>query len=237
EHVWNGRGQLAVTRTPDGQTVYYSYDPLGRRLVKRVTWNDEGGALRERTTRYVWDGHALLHETTTTTAEPDVTRRRTYVFEARRTVPMMQCDEEMRGDALATSTWWHYLNDDSGAPELLVAPDGRVVRVAKSVWGDVARDDAAVTTPFRFRGQYSDDETGLSYNLHRYYDPGPGRYISADPIGLIGGINAFVYANNCPTSAIDVEGLMYSVIKDGSGKVVSEGQNLEEGGGDNDPQF
>src|SRR5690606_25753025 len=108
ERVWNGRGQLAVTRTPDGQTVYYSYDPLGRRLVKRVTWNDEGGALRERTTRYVWDGHALLHETTTTTAEPDVTRRRTYVFEARRTVPMMQCDEEMRGDALATSTWWHY---------------------------------------------------------------------------------------------------------------------------------
>lgn len=237
EHVWNGRGQLAVTRTPDGQTVYYSYDPLGRRLVKRVTWNDEGGALRERMTRYVWDGHALLHETTTTTAEPDVTRRRTYVFEARRTVPMMHCDEEMRGDALATSTWWHYLNDDSGAPELLVAPDGRVVRVAKSAWGEVARGDAAVTTPFRFRGQYSDDETGLSYNLHRYYDPRAGRYISADPIGLIGGINAFVYANNCPTSAIDVEGLMYSVIKDGSGKVVAEGHNLAEGGGVGSPQF
>ena len=37
-----------------------------------------------------------------------------------------------------------------------------------------------------FSGQYYDQETGLHYNYHRYYDPKLGRYLRADPIGLLG---------------------------------------------------
>lgn len=40
----------------------------------------------------------------------------------------------------------------------------------------------------RFPGQYYDEETGLHYNRFRYYDPGIGRYVSADPIGQYGGL-------------------------------------------------
>ena len=58
----------------------------------------------------------------------------------------------------------------------------------------------------RFQGQYFDAETGLHYNRFRYYEPGVGRFISQDPIGLRGGKNLFQYANN-PIAWVDPLGL------------------------------
>jgi RHS repeat-associated protein len=58
----------------------------------------------------------------------------------------------------------------------------------------------------RYAGQYADSETGLHYNLFRYYDPQVGRFISQDPIGLAGGLNLYQYAPN-PVSWIDPWGL------------------------------
>ena len=61
----------------------------------------------------------------------------------------------------------------------------------------------------RFPGQYFDAETGLHYNRFRYYDPGIGRYVSADPIGQTGETNLYSYAANNPTRFIDPSGLLY----------------------------
>nr|WP_081075400.1 RHS repeat-associated core domain-containing protein [Burkholderia stagnalis] len=44
----------------------------------------------------------------------------------------------------------------------------------------------------------------MHYNRHRYYDPDSGRFVSKDPIGLAGGLNAFQYVPN-PTGWIEIE--------------------------------
>ncbi|WP_326542225.1 RHS repeat-associated core domain-containing protein, partial [Pseudorhodoferax sp.] len=65
---------------------------------------------------------------------------------------------------------------------------------------------ASLEQPFRFQGQQFDEETGLHYNRFRYYDPAIGRFVSQDPIGLMGGTNSFTYAPN-PIAWVDPLGL------------------------------
>jgi RHS repeat-associated protein len=61
--------------------------------------------------------------------------------------------------------------------------------------------------PIRMQGQQLDAETGLFYNRYRYYDPAGGRYVTQDPIGLLGGANLYGYVYGRPTTAVDPNGL------------------------------
>jgi RHS repeat-associated protein len=63
-----------------------------------------------------------------------------------------------------------------------------------------------INQPLRYARQYADSETGLHYNLFRYYDPGVGRFTTQDPIGLNGGLNLYQYAPN-PLGWVDPLGL------------------------------
>lgn len=58
----------------------------------------------------------------------------------------------------------------------------------------------------RLQGQYEGMDTGRYQNLHRYYDPHSGRYVSRDPIGLLGGPKAYQYCQD-PVEWIDPLGL------------------------------
>lgn len=68
----------------------------------------------------------------------------------------------------------------------------------------VGIDDSGV----RFPGQMEDRETGLHYNYHRYFDPSTGRYVSSDPIGLVGGVSTYTYAASNPIRYSDPTGLI-----------------------------
>ncbi|EGI41778.1 putative RHS family protein [Escherichia coli TA280] len=103
----------------------------------------------------------------------------------------------------------YFHTDVNGAPEEMTDSDGKIVwETGYQVWGNTIqeKDHGGVEQNLRYQGQYLDRETGLHYNLHRYYDPDVGRFMVTDPIGLRGGLNLYQYAPN-PLSYIDPLGL------------------------------
>ncbi|WP_346882953.1 RHS repeat-associated core domain-containing protein [uncultured Algibacter sp.] len=76
------------------------------------------------------------------------------------------------------------------------------------IYGKVRSIEGSKTfIPFRYQGQYEDEETGLYYNRYRYYSSDTGGYISQDPIGLDGGNpNIYAYAFDSNTE-VDPFGL------------------------------
>ncbi|MFG6668768.1 RHS repeat-associated core domain-containing protein, partial [Halomonas sp. HNIBRBA4712] len=94
----------------------------------------------------------------------------------------------------------------------------------------VRNERGNTTQPIRFQGQWQDEESGLYYNRHRYYDPQQGRYISQDPIGLSGGVNLYTYVRS-PIGMIDPMGLegvwanVNSSIRNGYNSVASSARS------------
>jgi RHS repeat-associated protein len=75
-------------------------------------------------------------------------------------------------------------------------------------FGETMIDSGSTSTNnLRFPGQYLDQESGLHYNWHRDYDAKTGRYLTSDPVGILAGINLFVYVDNRPLMNIDPFGL------------------------------
>jgi RHS repeat-associated protein len=61
---------------------------------------------------------------------------------------------------------------------------------------------------FAFTGRLFDATTGLQNNLHRWYDPTVGRWLSEDPIGFAANdANLYRYVVNLPTTHVDPFGL------------------------------
>jgi RHS repeat-associated protein len=50
----------------------------------------------------------------------------------------------------------------------------------------------------RFPGQWFQAESGLHQNWMRDYDPTTGRYLQADPLGLVAGASVYGYARQSP---------------------------------------
>ncbi|ECF2154753.1 TPA: hypothetical protein G8L55_002487 [Salmonella enterica] len=120
--------------------------------------------------------------------------------------PLARVDRAAPGEA---DEVLYYHTDVNGAPEEMTDGGGNIVwEAGYQVWGNLTheKETRPVQQNLRFQGQYLDRETGLHYNLYRFYDPDIGKFISGDPIGLKGGLNLYAYAPN-PLSWIDPLGL------------------------------
>ena len=188
----------------------YQYDALGRRILKE-------DLLARTARRFFWQGERLLGECDAGRFWPGRLPDNPQLQEALRDAScrvwlyedehdfrplLMLCGRE------ANAGVYHYVCDHLGTPlELRDVRGGVVWSAMLRSYGQVHHaDTAGINQPLRFQGQYHDAESGLYYNRHRYYDPGVGRYLSPDPVGLDGGLNLYAYVPD-PLGWIDPLGL------------------------------
>ncbi len=210
-YTWQSNGMLRSVTRPDGKTVTFKYDALGRRIEK---------VFDGRVYRYLWDGDVILHEwdyaeadrpNTVVTETGEVTLDRpelvenliTWVYDSDSYVPTAK----IVGDR-------HYsiISDYIGRPVQAYDDNGNIVWQADyDIYGNLRNlHGSRKFIPFRQLGQYEDEETGLYYNRFRYYDPRIGNYISQDPISILGGLNTFAYVFDC-NIGVDVMGLAVTI--------------------------
>jgi RHS repeat-associated protein len=81
----------------------------------------------------------------------------------------------------------------------------KVWQVSYDPFGGVV---ASTGTPanIRFPGQWFQSESGLHPNWMRDYDPTTGRYLQADPLGLVAGVSVYGYARQNSNKFIDHNG-------------------------------
>jgi RHS repeat-associated protein len=163
-------------------TGAYRYDSLGRRVAKVSEVN---GKTEQK--HFLWQGLRMLRE-----ERPG--QSSLYLYEPGSYAPLARVDQA-EGEERRL---YYFHTDQIGTPLEMTDANGSIVwQATYKAWGAVERlafND--VEQNLRFQGQYFDDETGLHYNTFRYYDPEVGRFVTQDPIGLLGGENLYKYALN-----------------------------------------
>ncbi len=230
-YTWQGNGMLRSVTRPDGKTVTFKYDALGRRIEK---------VFDGRVYRYLWDGDVILHEwdyaeadrpNTVVTETGEVTLDRsepvenliTWVYDSDSYVPTAK----IVGDR-------HYsiISDYIGRPVQAYDDNGNIIWQADyDIYGNVRNlHGSRQFIPFRQLGQYEDEETGLYYNRFRYYDPRIGNYISQDPIRLAGGNpTLYGYVEDC-NKLVDILGFAPTKLADRLFLKEILGGNAKDGG-------
>ncbi len=191
-----------VEKSEDNETlrVSFKYDPFGRRIEKKVEEVEHGRAEETKTFTYVYDNEDIILEYQ---AKTDDGKPKT---DTTRYIHGPGIDEllalERKGEM------YYYHADGLGSVTALTDKKQKVVEsYAYSSFGEIKQNGDKVKNAFTFTSREWDEEIGLYYYRARYYDAKVGRFIESDPIGLKGGINLYVYAENNPIRFTDPRGL------------------------------
>lgn len=227
---WDVLGCLIRSRN-NQYTAEYRYDALGRRIQKRSKHHHTG---QEQNIIYGWDGDTLAYESSADITKHYFYEKDSFMpllqaayhhpIELHQTQDWTEKTYSIYKDPLWNTVKqsqgfddvWFYHCDHLGTPQEMSNQTGAIVWKAQyKAWGECKVEQAKldffenseiISNNIRFQGQYFDGETGLHYNRYRYYSPYVGRFISKDPIGLLGGFNVYSYAPN-PNNWIDPLGL------------------------------
>lgn len=225
---WDATGRLlGISDSSNKVIANYRYNHRGERIAKEANGKSSG---------YLYqDGHLIAE----TSASGDIMRQ--YVWLADQPLAVIDYASghapasakgwsQVAADlATAFSAWfgsperlsWLHANH-LGAPEAATDASGKVIwRAAYEPFGAAAVTAEAFQLNLRLPGQYRDEESGLHYNLHRYYDPARGRYLTPDPLGMPDGPNSYVYARGNPLRYVDPAGLILFAF-DGTGNTNDE---------------
>ncbi|OAB78731.1 DUF6531 domain-containing protein [Cochleicola gelatinilyticus] len=194
KYEWFGNGMLRSVITSEGKKVEFEYDALGRRTAK-IKPTHKGGKI----TRFVWDGNTPLHEWKYNLNDrPQLVVNEDGVLENDRPEPLDKLvtwvfDEGTFKPAAKIIDGHSYsiVTDYLGTPvEMYNEAGEKTWEVEYDIYGKVRTlaKGSLNDCPFRYQGQYEDEETGLYYNRFRYYSADEGVYLSQDPIGLAGGM-------------------------------------------------
>lgn len=190
-YTYDALNRLRAINLPDGTTATYRYDGLGRRIAK-----DVNGAI----TRYVYDGPHILLEYDGSNA---LQARYTHGHRLDQVLSMVRGDEV-----------FFYHADHLGSIRAITDIQGTVVnRYTYESYGRMVQDTTGVHNPFTYAGREHDAESGLYYYRARYYDARMGRFLSEDPIGLLGrDLNLYRYVLNNPQNLVDPSGRILPLI-------------------------
>ena len=189
---WNSAGELDSARTVRqgvSQVAKFGYDFGGRRVRKTVG---------NTTKYYIYDGNDVVAE-----YDGSGSLQRHYTYYPGTDYPH---------SVAVSGTRLYFIADGHGNVSGLIGPYGGGTAVfAKYRYTPSGEADStyefSITNNVRFAGRELDPETGLYYNRARYYDPQLGRFVSEDPLGILGGINPYTYADNDPVNQRDPSGL------------------------------
>jgi RHS repeat-associated protein len=202
-YSYDDSGNL-TSKNEGGQTTYYHYD-YENRLVRVETPNEivsyaygPFGLRHSRsdsnsTVRYLWDGYQVAVEQNEAN---DIVA--SYVW----------------GDILDEAICmrrggsdYYYTQDALLSVSDLTGVSGNPVEHYRYRLFGEPLVESTMGNPWLFTGLASDSKTDLQYSRYRYYSPNIGRFTTVDPIGMIGEINLYSYANNSPAIYSDPLGL------------------------------
>jgi RHS repeat-associated protein len=194
EHYPNDVSQADTSAT-------YNYDIYGRRLQKNVN----GTILN-----FTWEGDNLAME-----LDENLQPIRRYVYgigidDVEGYVEL----SEVTGGMFEQfkQGWYSYVKDHVGTIYKVYSDYTQQIVETRNydVFGNMVNQTGSSTDNLGFHSKYYDQESGLNYFYHRYYNPFNGRFINEDLIGLDGGLNCYRFVNNNPIKWIDPYGLIFT---------------------------